>query len=173
MMKLKNILKLLLLALSLVLIFLFLTKKCQRYEVKQTYYIQRIDTIYKIDTLKIEKAKEYVKIVAKTDTIENQKVIYDTIYLFNLFKYQYKDTLIYIEFMANYVDTTSLKYSIFKKEQKLKPTYKNNIITIYTKGDLNIGLIYHKRIFYNFYMNVLLEKRFSDYSIGVGISYSF
>lgn len=163
-----------LIVISLIFLILLLARNCQKIQIEEKYELKR-DTLIRIDTIVKEKAKEYVKIIVKKDTIEKEKIKYDTIYLFNLYKYQYQDTLIYIEFLANYLDSTSLKYKLLKKEDKKQKTqYKNNIITIYAKDNLNsYGLIYQKRIFYHFYMGVLFEKDYKDYKIGVSLSYSF
>ncbi|MCS7230769.1 MAG: hypothetical protein RMJ67_01305 [Elusimicrobiota bacterium] len=169
----KNFLSILLNIVIVILLILLLFQKCERRVISERTYIIKSDTVYKVDTLEIERAKEYVKVIIKRDTIEKERVKYDTFYTFNLYKYTYKDTIVKIEFLANYVDTTSIRYEILKKPKQL-PIYKNNIITLYTKGDLNsYGLIYQKRIFHYFFMGVLLEKDYRDFKIGVSFSYQF
>ncbi|MEM2174029.1 MAG: hypothetical protein QXI58_00190 [Candidatus Micrarchaeia archaeon] len=131
-----------------------------------------IDTIIRVDT--ITKNNPYVKIIVKYDTLKFGDTITlykaDTVFLFNMRKWTYKDNLLTFSFIANYVDTTSFQYSLNKS--LLLP---NNIFSFNLYSDKSYNLIYARRLFSNFYLNSSLQFNNFNYArdikIGIGISF--
>jgi len=147
------------LILFLILILSFCSLRNKKSEIKKEFIIQK-DTIkvYKYDTIRIPK----MSVIIKTDTIRIKDSVYiksDTSFIVPLFKHYYQDSILYLEFLANYVDSSSLRYKLFIKPKQIR---KDNILTISANVN-SYGIIYQKRVFYNFYFGIGIEKELNDY----------
>lgn len=135
--------------------------------------LRKTDTIYK--QVIVPKVNEYIKEVIKAETLKFRDTLIikaETSYAFNLYKYQFKDSILYISFLANYVDTNSFVYEIKYKPIKIKQF--NNELGFILKQN-NYEIFYGRKLFWNVFMLGSIEKEFysNNFKIGIGMRICF
>ena len=158
-----------------VIVSALVVSKCLNKQVivhKETV-LRKTDTIYK--QVIVPKVNEYVREIIKAETLKIRDTLIiraETTYAFNLYKYQFKDSILYISFLANYVDTNSFVYEIKYKPIKTKQ-YNNELGFILKQNSYEI--FYGRRLFWNVSMIGSIEKDFytNSFKIGIGIKICF
>lgn len=147
------------------IIGLLINKSCKKEKViTEKVVIHKQDTVIKVDTLKV--VNDYVRMIIKRDTV---KLKPETLFLLNLRKWTFSDSILSLEFIANYVDSSSLTYKLKLKPVKITKEFNNYLSVNYSFS--SISFIYSRRVIGPIFISAGISKFDNNYipTIGIGL----